>query len=249
MPISGTATFFRVLSSVANPPAIQVTISNFTGESFLAIVQPRTNADLWLSGPTNLHEGDAIVCQENVLKELDVAWDGGGGFRLLDRSGGPTLNGGFFLINQGPGANQVTYTGMMTNPVGSASFSAVTTTTTTAGKVRVQDDISQDLGQLAGGLQTAGFFASPTPEDCPAVIAAKRQQHANLCTLQGPICFFSTGFPPKGPYCRFTPQITLKTNTATINGKLVTWVRAVVCDGISLIGCCKGPGDPDPSCK
>jgi hypothetical protein len=92
-------------------------------------MQPQTNTDLVFE---NLADTNASVSVRSIysgadLTLLDLRFDNGGGFSFVTTNGEPTGSGGFVSLSSGPGAGQITYSGLLSNDTSTVLFSTVTT--------------------------------------------------------------------------------------------------------------------------
>jgi len=102
-----------------------------TGDVFRFTLAPRTNANWVLNSPatgTNWGGVNSIrmtVTPDN-LANFDLAFDGAGGFTLVDTNGLSLGIGGWMNTTPGPGPDDISFSGMLTNGTSVASFSGVT---------------------------------------------------------------------------------------------------------------------------
>jgi hypothetical protein len=127
VPVVAKAAFFRVVPPSTNQGSVVLTITNLsTGDWDIFTNVPQSNGDLLFDGMTNgTSVQDIIDFPASELEKFDVAFDGQGGFTLVTNSHALSW-GGTVSSTQGPGPNEITYTGIATNSVASYSFTAVT---------------------------------------------------------------------------------------------------------------------------
>jgi hypothetical protein len=188
IPVNGDASFFRVVDPKTNANTLVLNATNLaTGASVTLTMQPRTNADLRFNAPTNDTAFDQVlvVFPSAELRKFDVSFNDAGGFAMVT-NGAPTAYGGWWTKTPGPGQNDITYSGFMTNGADLITFSGVT-------------DPSPD-GDAVSGLIGAMQWLY-----CAPGFAAQQLSCAAACAAQALACAFQ--FPPKLSYCTFVTQI------------------------------------------
>jgi hypothetical protein len=125
VPIRNTSGFLRVVDPGTNAVSLVATTTNLvTGEVLAFTLLPRTNADWVFNGPTNYNGLDQVqaLLTGADLQNFDLVYDGRGGFTVVTTNGQPTGAGGWLNSTPGPGLNQVTYSGLVTNGTSAATF-------------------------------------------------------------------------------------------------------------------------------
>jgi hypothetical protein len=127
IPLNGNSGFLRVVGASTNLGSLVINATNVaTGDTFTYTLLPRTNSNWVFNGPTNYQGVDHVqfVLSTDDLRNEDILFDGEF-FTLMATNGLPAGYGGWVTSSAGPGANEVTYHGYVTNGTTMVTFSAV----------------------------------------------------------------------------------------------------------------------------
>jgi hypothetical protein len=188
---NGNAGFFRIVDPTTNFTSLVLNLTNLSsaGSLTLKLVPPIDSAsDLTFELPDDGSGlGRLMVIPRAALQETDVALDTNGGF-IFVTNGVSTGIGGELTALPGPGTNDLTVTGYMTNGNEVVAFSAVSDPRT----------FEEDLNGVLIGSNFERCLKDPAS-------AAKALQCSSACGSKNSACFFSTfpNFGQKVGVCKF----------------------------------------------
>lgn len=215
IPTSDTVGFYRVAGRAAAASRLALTTTNTqTGEVVTFDLQPQIGPDLVFHGPANLNGFDLhkLVLPGTERSKFDLLFDDAGNFTVLT-NGVSASQGGRIEAAPGPGANELTYSGVLTNQAGTFTFSAVTygRLTGTLSAVSSHREAGTDNpagpggGSAPAGLTVEGLIGSMQWLLCLPSFAGQQLACAGACANQAVACAFQ--WPPKASYCNWTTKI------------------------------------------
>ncbi len=159
-----------------------------TADTLTLTLEPRTNADMVFDLPAGENGVGLteLILAESELQKFDIAFSSEGGFTIVT-NGNPTAWGGSWTNSPGPGANEITYQGYLTDGVDVVTFSAVT-------------DPEPIEVVVSGIVGTINWWR------CSEQFAGPWLQCAGACSAQATSCALQ--FPPHSSYCKFVTNVT-----------------------------------------
>ena len=165
-------------------------MTNLTTTDALTLsLEPQTSADMVFDLPFGANGVGLtqIIVAGSELQKFDIAFPSDGIFTIVT-NGIATAWGGSWTNSPGPGVNEITYQGYLTNGVDVVMFSAVT-----------DPEPIEDI--VNGVVGTINWWR------CYNQFAAPYLQCAGACSLQAVSCTFQ--FPPQSSYCKFVTHVTV----------------------------------------
>ena len=186
IPILDNASFFRIVDPDPNFLTLTIAMTNvLTRDGVVLTLEKPPRLDLVFDAETDSASSDPVrvVFPSEGLKLYDIAFDGKGGFSFTT-NGVPTVYGGTWKTEAGPGPNDLTHSGIFTNLTDVFEFRAVT-----------DPAPDNDVG--------AGLLGGMTWIYCLPGFAAKNLQ----CQAAASALFLTCAFQFKLPYATFTSKI------------------------------------------
>lgn len=196
LPLAGVAGYYRLQNASTSSSYLVLTMTNLTTTDALTLsLEPQTNADMVFDLPTDANGVGLtqLVLAGSELQKFDIAFPSAGGF-MIATNGNPTAWGGSWTNWPGPGVNEITYQGYLTNGVDVVMFSAVT-------------DPEPIEVVVSGIVGTINWWR------CSPQFAGPYLQCAGACSAQAVSCALQ--FPPHSSYCRFVTHITVAFDGST----------------------------------
>ena len=123
----------RVAPGKEEIQTLELTVQNLDDGNQLELsMEPRKGAGPWVFTSTAPHPWLGIPVQrqyfisEAEMAKVDIIDDGKGNFTIADRDGNPTDWKGAYTVQEGPGENEITYSGTLTDGVSHLQFTGVT---------------------------------------------------------------------------------------------------------------------------
>lgn len=197
LPLEGRSGYFRVRNANPSSSALVLTMTNLMTTDVLTLtLQTRTNTDLVFNLPPGANGVDVtqLIFPASELQKFDIAFHSEGDFTIVT-NGEPTAWGGSWTTLAGPGTNEITYQGYLTNGADVVMFTAVTD----------PEPIEEVINGVVG---TINWWR------CSPVFAGPWLQCAGACTAQAVACAFN--FPPRASYCNFVTHV-----SAAFDGSII----------------------------
>jgi len=180
-PLTGTSGYYRLQNPATNSDSLVLTMTNLTtADSLTLSLEPQTNTDLVFDLPSGANGVGLtqIIVAGTELQKFDIAFPSDG-FFTIETNGVATAWGGSWTNSPGPGTNEITYQGYLTNGVDVVMFSAE--------------------GVIGGIIGTINWWR------CSGQFAAPYLQCQAACTSQALACAFQF----QGSYCKFVTHVTV----------------------------------------
>ena len=158
-----------------------------TTDALTLTLEPRTNSDMVFDLPAGMNGVDLTQMElpGSELQKFDIAFPSEGSFTIVT-NGNPTALGGSWTNSPGPGVNEITYQGYLTDGGDIVMFSAVTD------PEPIEDVINGIVGTL-NWWRCSPEFAGPW------------RQCAQACSTQAVSCALRF----KSSYCKFVTHVTM----------------------------------------
>ncbi len=188
IPVLSGSSFFRIVDPDPNLLTLNLTMTNVVSKEGVSLTlgaPPRMDLIFKVDGESTDSQEFQVVFPSDGLKLYDIAFDGKGGFAIVT-NGVPTVYGGTWKTEPGPGPHDVTHSGIFTNAIDVFEFKAVT-----------DPAPDNDVG--------AGLLGGMTWIYCLPGFALKNLQCQAAASALLFQCAFQ--FPPKVPYGILTTHI------------------------------------------